>query len=61
MDEQSITITQEQLRRALQIWEQSYRDGKTMSHADADQLDVDEVATRSAAYLWAQLSQQAPE
>lgn len=52
----TITITQDQLKRALQTWEQAYRDGKTISHAEADKLSPETIAVRSTAYLWSLLS-----
>ena len=49
------TITVSDLRAAFVQWEQAYRDGKTLSHEEAAQLTVNDMATQSANHFWALL------
>ena len=51
MDEK-ITISKPQLEAALLAWEQDSRDGKTLTHAEAGLLTVEQVAAESADRLW---------
>lgn len=54
-DMDTLTITKPQLEAALLRWEQDARDGKTLTHEEADALPVEQVAAESAAHLWAEL------
>lgn len=49
---ETVTITRETLRLALQAWEQAYREGRTLSHEEGAQLSVDEHARLSCNALW---------
>lgn len=51
----TMTITKIQLEEALRRWEQDARDGKTISHTEADALPVEQVAAESAEHLWTEL------
>lgn len=55
-DMDTMTITKPQLEAALARWEQDSRDGKTISHAEADALPVAQVAAENADHLWAELA-----
>jgi predicted transcriptional regulator len=46
------TITKEQLISALAKWEQDYRDGKCLTHEEADAQTVEENAKMAADDLW---------
>ena len=52
----SITITKDQLRAALETWEQDFRDGKTMTPAEVAAMPTGDVAEASAHHLWLALS-----
>jgi len=54
-DMETMTITKIQLEEALRRWEHDARDGKTISHAEADALPVEQVASESADHLWTEL------
>jgi hypothetical protein len=54
-DMETMKITKIQLEEALRRWEQDARDGKTISHAEADALPVEQVASESADHLWNEL------
>lgn len=47
-----LMIDKSTLREALQVWAQAFRDGKTLSHAEADTLSVEEHAELGADYIW---------
>lgn len=53
---ETMTITKDQLRAALQRWEQDARDGKTLSEAESRSRPVEQVAAASADRLWADMS-----
>jgi hypothetical protein len=54
-DMETLTITKDQLRAALQRWEQDARDGKTLTQAESRRNPVEQVAAESAEHLWAEL------
>ncbi len=53
---ETLTITKDQLRTALQRWEQDARDGKTLNEAESRAKPVEQVATENADHLWAEMS-----
>lgn len=53
---ETLTITKDQLRAALQRWEQDARDGKTLSEAESRAKPVEQVAAESADHLWTEMS-----
>lgn len=55
MKEQSKTITAADLRAAFVRWEQDYREGKTLSHEEADQQSVEDKASASSDFIWSML------
>lgn len=56
MDE-LIEITQGDLQAALQKWEEAYRKGECISLEEAAAMSVDDLAKKSAEYLWGLLKQ----
>ncbi len=57
---ETLTITKDQLSAVLLRWEQDHRDGKTLTHAEADALSVEQSSAERADYLWDQLSATIP-
>lgn len=53
---ETLTITKPQLEAAMLRWEQDARNGKTLSHEEADALPAEQVAAESAEHLWAELT-----
>lgn len=56
MDE--LTITKKQLRAVLLCWAQAARDGKCISHEQADALPVEQEADASTEHVWRELQAQ---
>lgn len=50
-----VTVTREQLKRALKQWEQDARDGKTMSVEESRSQSLEVNAEASTVALWAAL------